>query len=185
MPPHDDARLVALYDAHAPSVWRYVVHLTGDPAGADDIVQETLLRAWRSPRILAQEPASTRSWMFTVARNLVIDEARSARRRHEIGVAETPERAQADGADALFESLLIEEALAGLDLEHRAAGRTPCTSSTVTATAARSRAGGRVPGRRRGSRRAPPWSSATSRRSRSARSAAATCCWRAAPADRR
>jgi RNA polymerase sigma-70 factor, ECF subfamily len=120
MPPHDDDRLVALYDAHAPSVWRYVVHLTGDPAGADDIVQETLLRAWRTPRILADEPASTRSWMFTVARNLVIDDARSARRRHEIGVAEIPEGRQTDGTDALFESLLIEEALAGLDLEHRA-----------------------------------------------------------------
>lgn len=120
MPLGDDRRLVALYDAHAPSIWRYVVHLTGDAAGADDIVQETLLRAWRSPRILAQEPASTRAWMFTVARNLVIDEARSARRRHEIGVAETPERGLGDGTDALFESLLVEEALAGLDLEHRA-----------------------------------------------------------------
>ncbi|WP_136707889.1 sigma-70 family RNA polymerase sigma factor [Agromyces sp. H66] len=120
MPPDDDRRLVALYDAHAPSVWRYVVHLTGDPSGADDIVQETLLRAWRSPRILAQEPESTRAWMFTVARNLVIDEARSAKRRHEIGVAETPDRVTADGTDALFESLLVEEALAGLDVEHRA-----------------------------------------------------------------
>jgi RNA polymerase sigma-70 factor, ECF subfamily len=120
MPPDDDSRLVALFDAHGPSVWRYVVHITGDPAGADDIVQETLLRAWRTPRILAQEPASTRAWMFTVARNLVIDEARSARRRHEIGVAETPEREHGDGTDALFESLLVEEALAGLDLEHRA-----------------------------------------------------------------
>ena len=120
MPQHEDRRLVALYDAHAPSVWRYVVHLTGDPSGADDIVQETLLRAWRSPRILEQEPESTRSWMFTVARNLVIDEARSARRRHEIGVAETPDAGRGDGTDALFESLLIEEALAGLDIEHRA-----------------------------------------------------------------
>ena len=120
MPLEDDRRLVELYDAHAPSIWRYVVHLTGDAAGADDIVQETLLRAWRSPRILAQEPTSTRAWMFTVARNLVIDEARSARRRHEIGVAETPERGSGDGTDALFEGLLVEEALAGLDLEHRA-----------------------------------------------------------------
>jgi RNA polymerase sigma-70 factor, ECF subfamily len=119
MPRDDDNRLVALYDAHGPTVWRYVVHLTGDPAGADDIVQETLLRAWRSPRILAQEPASTRSWMLTVARNLVIDEVRSARRRHEIGVAETPERGE-DRTDALFESLLIEEALATLNDEHRA-----------------------------------------------------------------
>jgi RNA polymerase sigma-70 factor (ECF subfamily) len=120
MPQDEDRRLVALYDAHAPSVWRYVVHLTGDPAGADDIVQETLLRAWRSRRIMEQEPESTRSWMFTVARNLVIDEARSARRRHEIGVAETPDVERGDGTDALFESLLIEEALAGLDMEHRA-----------------------------------------------------------------
>lgn len=120
MPHDEDRRLVALYDAHAPSVWRYVVHLTGDPSGADDIVQETLLRAWRSPRILAQEPESTRSWMFTVARNLVIDEARSARRRHEIGMAETPDPGRGDATDALFESLLVEEALAGLDLEHRA-----------------------------------------------------------------
>ena len=120
MPHDEDRRLVALYDAHAPSVWRYVVHLTGDPSGADDIVQETLLRAWRSPRILEQAPESTRSWMFTVARNLVIDEARSARRRHEIGMAETPDAGRVDTTDALFESLLIEEALAGLDLEHRA-----------------------------------------------------------------
>ena len=120
MPPDDDRRLVALFDAHAPSVWRYVVHLTGDAAGADDIVQETLLRAWRSPRILAQEPSSTRSWMFTVARNLVIDEARSARRRHEFGVADVPDPGVADGTDGLFEGLLVEEALAALDYEHRA-----------------------------------------------------------------
>lgn len=120
MPPEDDRRLVALFDAHGASVWRYVVHLTGDPAGADDIVQETLLRAWRTPRILEQETSSTRSWMFTVARNLVIDDARSARRRHEIGVAETPDRGRDDGTDALFEGLIIEEALAGLDLAHRA-----------------------------------------------------------------
>ena len=49
----DAERLAALYDAHAAPVWRYVVHLTGDRAGADDIVQETLLRAWRTPRTTA------------------------------------------------------------------------------------------------------------------------------------
>jgi RNA polymerase sigma-70 factor (ECF subfamily) len=120
MPPDDGRRLVELYDAHAVSLWRFVVHLTGNPTQAEDIVQETLLRAWRSPKITNDAPAMTRSWMFTVARNLVIDEARSARRRHEIGVAETPERSQDDATDALFESLLVEEALGTLDLDHRA-----------------------------------------------------------------
>lgn len=116
----DAERLSALYDAHAGPVWRYVVHLTGDRAGADDVVQETLLRAWRTPRILQQDPATTRSWMFTVARHLVIDEARSARRRREVGVADVPERATADATDALFEAILIEEALAQLSADHRA-----------------------------------------------------------------
>ena len=121
MPLDDDRRLVELYDAHAPSVWRYVVHLTGDPVGADDIVQETLLRAWRSPRILAQEPASTRSWMFTVARNLVIDEARSARRRHEIGVAETfPSAAARTAPTPSSRACSSRRRSRGSTLEHRA-----------------------------------------------------------------
>ena len=120
MPGDDGARLGALYDAHAGPVWRYVVRLTGDRAGADDVVQETLLRAWRHPDILAQDPATMRSWMMTVARNLVIDEARSARRRHEDVVPDVPERIGGDDTDALFEALLIEEALAVLSPEHRA-----------------------------------------------------------------
>ncbi len=116
----DDARLTALYDAHARPVWRYVVSLTGDRAGADDIVQETLLRAWRTPRILADDPAQTRAWMITVARHLVIDEARSARRRHERTVPEPPETANDDDTDRLFEAILIDDALCALSDEHRA-----------------------------------------------------------------
>jgi RNA polymerase sigma-70 factor (ECF subfamily) len=119
MPRDDATRLSALYDAHAAPVWRYVVHLTGDRAAADDVVQETLLRAWRTPRILEQDPATTRSWMFTVARNLVIDDARSAHHRREIAVAETPDVVTADATDALFEAILIEEALASLSIDHR------------------------------------------------------------------
>jgi RNA polymerase sigma-70 factor (ECF subfamily) len=82
-------------------------------------VQETLLRAWRSPRILEQDPATTRSWMFTVARHIVIDEARSAHHRREIAMAETPDVVTADQTDTLFEAMLIEEALASLSIEHR------------------------------------------------------------------
>jgi len=118
--PRTDERLAALYDAHARALWRYVVSLTGDRAGADDIVQETLLRAWRSPRILEQDPSTARAWMITVARHLVVDEARSARRRHEHPVADPPEREIQDDTDRLFESMIIEESLRTLSAEHRA-----------------------------------------------------------------
>lgn len=119
MAPDDAEQLGALYDAHAAPVWRYVVHLTGDRAGADDVVQETLLRAWRTPKILA-EPETARAWMLTVARHLVIDETRTARRRHEVIVEELPEREAADATDTLFEAMLIEGALASLSADHRA-----------------------------------------------------------------
>lgn len=113
------AVLRELHDLHAAAVWRYAVHLTGNPSDADDVVQETLLRAWRTPRLLEQDPAAARSWLFTVARNLVIDESRSARRRHESS-AEAPERTIEDRSDALFDTLLVGEALAALSEEHRA-----------------------------------------------------------------
>jgi RNA polymerase sigma-70 factor (ECF subfamily) len=112
--------LRALSEAHAEAVRRYVVRLTGNPSGADDIVQETLLRAWRTPKIMSQPTETARSWLFTVARNLVIDDYRSARKRHELTTDDLPERAERDRTDALFEALLVEEALAALGYEHRA-----------------------------------------------------------------
>jgi len=114
------AVLRELHDLHATALWRYAVHLTGSATAADDVVQETLLRAWRSPRILDQDPASTRSWMFTVARNLVIDEARSAHHRHESATDNPPEQPTREATDAIFDSLLIADALATLSEDHRA-----------------------------------------------------------------
>ncbi len=108
-----------LHDLHGAVIWRYAVHLTRNPSVADDIVQETLLRAWKTPRILEQDPASVRSWLFTVARNLVIDDARSARKRHEVAVGELPDRAIGDSTDGLFETLLVAEALRALSEDHR------------------------------------------------------------------
>jgi RNA polymerase sigma-70 factor, ECF subfamily len=117
----DDALLRALHDEHARPLWRYVMSLTGDAAHAEDIVQETLLRAWRKPTVLDQREASARAWLFTVARNLVIDEARSARRRHETPTpAEAmPERVTADETERMLDAWLIGDALAELSPEHR------------------------------------------------------------------
>ncbi|HEY0247327.1 MAG TPA: sigma-70 family RNA polymerase sigma factor [Gryllotalpicola sp.] len=117
----DDALLRALHDEHAAPLWRYVMSLTGDAAQAEDIVQETLLKAWKRPAVLDQREASARAWLFTVARNLVIDEARSARRRHETPTpAETmPEPVVADETERMLDGWLIGDALAGLSLEHR------------------------------------------------------------------
>jgi RNA polymerase sigma-70 factor (ECF subfamily) len=121
VPNDDDALLRALHDEHARPLWRYVMSLTGDAAQSEDIVQETLLRAWRKPAVLDQRAASARAWLFTVARNLVIDDARSARRRHETPTAtETmPEPIAADETERMLDAWLIGDALAGLSGDHR------------------------------------------------------------------
>ncbi len=80
----DAATVEGLYDEHAAALWRYARRLTGDPARAQDVVQETLLRAWQHPEVADDNERSARSWLFTVARNMIIDESRSPRFRREV-----------------------------------------------------------------------------------------------------
>lgn len=68
----DEALVRALYAEHAAPLLRYALRLTsGDRQRAEDIVQETLLRAWLHPEAIAERPA--RPWLFAVARNLAVD----------------------------------------------------------------------------------------------------------------
>lgn len=68
------------FDRHHDAVYRYLHRLTGDPDEAEELTQETFVR------LLEHEvdDASTKSWLFTVARNLVRDRARTHRRRAEL-----------------------------------------------------------------------------------------------------
>ncbi|WP_424750234.1 sigma-70 family RNA polymerase sigma factor, partial [Mycobacterium sp.] len=75
----------ALYDEHAAVLWRYALRLTGDASQSEDVVQETLLRAWQHPEVIGDTERSVRAWLFTVARNMIIDDRRSARYRNVVG----------------------------------------------------------------------------------------------------
>jgi RNA polymerase sigma-70 factor, ECF subfamily len=115
----DPDLLLALHREHAPALWGYVVRLTGDRARAEDVVQETMLRAWRHG-LTDGDGGSARAWLFTVARNLVVDEARSARARHESATDTLPDRGEPDRTDALFDAMLVTDALLALGSDHRA-----------------------------------------------------------------
>ena len=78
----DEALMRTLYEQHAAALLGYVMRLVNrDRARAEDIVQETLLRAWRHPDALTEDRGDIRPWLFTVARRLVIDGVRASRSR--------------------------------------------------------------------------------------------------------
>jgi RNA polymerase sigma-70 factor (ECF subfamily) len=111
----------ALHDEHAAALWSYCVRLvSGDRARAQDIVQETLIRAWRHPAVLDQSERSARAWLFTVARRLVIDDWRAHRSHAEIPTDTVPETGRTDDdTDRLLQSWVVAEALQRLSPDHR------------------------------------------------------------------
>ncbi|WP_203907775.1 sigma-70 family RNA polymerase sigma factor [Rhizocola hellebori] len=112
-----------LYSEHGNALLTYATRLTGDRWAAEEVLQETLLRAWRHRDILDEQAGSIRGWLFTVARNIITDRARSrAARPAEIsadaGAAEAIP-AVGDHAQRVVDSMVTIEALEQLTEEYR------------------------------------------------------------------
>lgn len=84
-----EAEYEAMYREHYPDVLRFVAR-RAEPAQADDIVGETFLTAWRKRTEL---PAEVRPWLFSTARNSMLNAGRGRRRRQALAVriAERPD----------------------------------------------------------------------------------------------
>jgi RNA polymerase sigma-70 factor (ECF subfamily) len=116
-----DAALRQLYASHALALRGYVVRFTADPVSADDIVQETFIRAWRHLPELTADKRPVRPWLFRVARNLLIDADRAARSRP---VTVPGDPAEDCGPDAGLDQVLDRQTLAGALQELSPAHRT-------------------------------------------------------------
>ena len=121
----DEALIRALYEQHARALLGYALRLSGgDRQRAEDIVQETLLRAWRNPQALERTPDAIRPWLFTVARNIAVDGYRARRARPRETGPEALELVPAaddvdQAVDRALEAWQVADALASLSEDHR------------------------------------------------------------------
>ena len=120
LPGDPDAAIRQLYSHYARALHRYVEQFCQDQASADDIVQETFIRAWRHLPRLRTDDRPIRPWLYRVARNLLIDANRAARARP----MSAPEQPAAEigtdsGLDEVLDRQLFSAALQHLSPAHQ------------------------------------------------------------------
>jgi RNA polymerase sigma-70 factor (ECF subfamily) len=111
-----------LYAQHAAALLNFVSRLVaGDRQRAEDIVQETLLRAWRHGHKLDwQSGASLRPWLVTVARRIAIDDHRSEEARPtEVYDLDLESMSTHDDTDRALRSMAVVDAMRELSAPHR------------------------------------------------------------------
>jgi RNA polymerase sigma-70 factor (ECF subfamily) len=112
----DRDTVAELYRLHGPFLLHFLLKRTnGDVHLAEDIMQDTFFRAWRTPR-LAHDSRHVRPWLVTVARNLIIDRYRKhSRRPLEVGEVDLSQVAQDGRTDErLVTTLTLADAMAKL-----------------------------------------------------------------------
>ncbi len=118
-----EADIRALYtrlvDDNHRSIFNFVLRIVGEPALAEDLTQETFLRAYRALARLPED-ANYRAWLFRIATNAATDEIRRRKRRPQemLGLAPTL-KAQVESEDQKLGRMCLTEAMAELEPHHR------------------------------------------------------------------
>jgi RNA polymerase sigma-70 factor, ECF subfamily len=113
----------SLYDEHRGPLLAFTLGLTGgDRQKAEDVVQETMVRAWRNAdKLHTEEGASLRPWLVAVARRIVIDNHRRRTARptevDDSVLAALP--APDDEIERLTSSVAVQRALQSIGRQHR------------------------------------------------------------------
>jgi RNA polymerase sigma-70 factor (ECF subfamily) len=110
-----------LWRIHGTVLMRFALKLTlGDTHRAQDIVQETLLRAWRHPEVVDGRAEAIRSWLFTVTRHVAIDMWRTQSRHDDIIEQQPTDRPYpVEPIEQAMTAMHVRGALAQLTPEHR------------------------------------------------------------------
>ena len=80
----DSEPMNQVWQRHGAVLMKFALRLTrGDKQRAEDIVQETLVRAWRHPEVVGSGRSPSGRWLFTITRHVAIDMWRARSRTDE------------------------------------------------------------------------------------------------------
>lgn len=134
-----EQRMRVIFEANATPLRGYLLRLAnGQHETAEDLLQETMMRAWRKLDELPDDAVAVRRWLFTVARNLSIDavRARMARPVEVLGDNASWTAAISDEVDRLTDRHMLRDALLRLSEKQRSVlVAIYCRDATVAETA--------------------------------------------------
>ncbi|WP_331771961.1 sigma-70 family RNA polymerase sigma factor (plasmid) [Embleya sp. NBC_00888] len=110
-----------VYRRYSMQLLSFCLKLTGgDRPWAEDVVQETMLRAWRNADSIADAASDLMPWLATVARRIVMDDRRARRARPQECSPEPLEYVAADDQwEPLLWKMAVADALPSLTAAHR------------------------------------------------------------------
>jgi RNA polymerase sigma-70 factor (ECF subfamily) len=111
-----------LWRVNGTALTRFALKLTlGDKHRAEDLIQETLVRAWRHPEVVDGRADLIRSWLFTICRRVSIDTWRANSRHNNYIIEDHPTDTPnpIDCIDQAVTVMDVRAALAQLKPEHR------------------------------------------------------------------
>ncbi|WP_026422040.1 sigma-70 family RNA polymerase sigma factor [Actinokineospora inagensis] len=114
------AEFDTLVATHRAALLSYARRVTGDPHRAEDVVQETWIRAWRHREKLTEDRGSVRSWLMRVAHNIAVDQHRGrAARPAEVELPEVDVTSAPARTDEVLDKVVVDAALEALPEPHR------------------------------------------------------------------
>ena len=108
-----------IYQRYSSDVYHFALYLSGDAAHAEDLTSEAFLRLWTAPA--PTHIATVKSYLFTIVRNLHIQNWRIEKREAPLTESAAPQRSAEAALDAKAELTRVMAALSQLDPLDRAA----------------------------------------------------------------